>query len=306
MEQHYESFLLQVLKTFTSEEFLIDLTNHLIIFIFRFSLALIFFLIGRKIFKKSLSRYYTTNAFKSIDSSFRTFLSSIIDTGSIIILLIISLLIVGFQQSSLIAFLGSIGIGVGLALKDNLSNFVGGLIILIFKTYSVDDEVEIIGNYGLISSIDVFSTTITTFSGDIVSIPNGNVITNQVINYSKTPNRRMKIVVSVAYETDIDLVFEVLNNLIKDNKSVLKNPSPFINVEKYNNSSIDIALKVWTKNEVYWDTYFTLLKNLKPSLDAVNISIPFPQMDIHIKEQNFYKKESWDYLSFFNNNIFYT
>ncbi|MGL5544307.1 MAG: mechanosensitive ion channel family protein, partial [Cetobacterium sp.] len=228
----------------------------------------------------------------SIDSSFRTFLSSIIDTGSIIILLIISLLIVGFQQSSLIAFLGSIGIGVGLALKDNLSNFVGGLIILIFKTYSVDDEVEIIGNYGLISSIDVFSTTITTFSGDIVSIPNGNVITNQVINYSKTPNRRMKIVVSVAYETDIDLVFEVLNNLIKDNKSVLKNPSPFINVEKYNNSSIDIALKVWTKNEVYWDTYFTLLKNLKPSLDAVNISIPFPQMDIHIKEQNFYKKES--------------
>ncbi|MGL4653043.1 MAG: mechanosensitive ion channel family protein [Cetobacterium sp.] len=292
MEQHYESFLLQVLKTFTSEEFLIDLTNHLIIFIFRFSLALIFFLIGRKIFKKSLSRYYTTNAFKSIDSSFRTFLSSIIDTGSIIILLIISLLIVGFQQSSLIAFLGSIGIGVGLALKDNLSNFVGGLIILIFKTYSVDDEVEIIGNYGLISSIDVFSTTITTFSGDIVSIPNGNVITNQVINYSKTPNRRMKIVVSVAYETDIDLVFEVLNNLIKDNKSVLKNPSPFINVEKYNNSSIDIALKVWTKNEVYWDTYFTLLKNLKPSLDAVNISIPFPQMDIHIKEQNFYKKES--------------
>lgn len=292
MEQHYEGFLLQVLKTFTSEEFLINLTNSLIIFVFRFSLALIFFLIGRKIFKKSLSKYYTTNAFKSIDSSFRTFLSSIIDTGSIIVLLIISLLIIGFQQSSLIAFLGSIGIGVGLALKDNLSNFVGGLIILIFKTYSVDDEVEIIGNYGLISSIDVFSTTITTFSGDIVSIPNGNVITNQVINYSKTPNRRMKIIVSVAYESNIDLVFEVLNNLIKDNKNILKNPAPFINIEKYNNSSIDIALKVWTKNQTYWDTYFDILKKLKPALDEVNISIPFPQMDLHIKDQNFYKKES--------------
>lgn len=294
MEQHYEGFLLQVFKTFTSEEFLINLTNNFIILLFRFSMALVFFLIGRKIFRKSLSKYYTTNAFKSIDSSFRTFLSSIIDTGSIIILLIISLLIVGFQQSSLIAFLGSIGIGVGLALKDNLSNFVGGLIILIFKTYSVDDEVEIIGNYGLISSIDVFSTTITTFSGDIVSIPNGNVITNQVINYSKTPNRRMKIIVSVAYESNIDLVFEVLNNLIKTNQNILKNPGPFINIEKYNNSSIDIALKVWTKNQTYWDTYFDILKKLKPALDEVNISIPFPQMDLHIKDQNFYKKESWD------------
>ena len=198
----------------------------------------------------------------------------------------------GFQHTSLIAFLGSIGIGVGLALKDNLSNFVGGLIILIFKTYSVDDEVEVIGNYGLISSIDVFSTTITTFSGDIVTIPNGNVINNQVINYSKTPNRRMKIVISVAYETNIDVVFEVLNNLIKNNKNILANPSPFINIEKYNSSSIDIALKVWTKNEVYWDTYFDILKNIKPTLDSVNITIPFPQMDIHIKQQNLYNKSS--------------
>ncbi|MGL5797086.1 MAG: mechanosensitive ion channel family protein [Cetobacterium sp.] len=292
MENHYEGFLFQVLNTFTSEQFLVDLTNGLIIFVFRFSIALVFFLIGRKILKKSLSKYYNTNSFKSIDSSFKTFLSSIIDTGSIIVLLIVSLLIIGFQQSSLIAFLGSIGIGVGLALKDNLSNFVGGLIILIFKTYSVDDEVEIIGNYGLISSIDVFSTTITTFSGDLVSIPNGNVITNQVINYSKTPNRRMKIIVSVAYETDLDLVFEILNTLIRENKNALKNPAPFINIETYNSSSIDIALKVWTKNSLYWDTYFEILKNLKPALDSVNISIPFPQMDLHIKHQNFYKKEN--------------
>ncbi|MGL4210768.1 MAG: mechanosensitive ion channel family protein, partial [Cetobacterium somerae] len=198
MEEHYKGFLAQVMYTFTNEEFLVNLTNSLIIFLFRFAIALLFFIIGRKIFKSFLSKYYQTHAFKAIDSSFRTFLSSIIDTGSIVILLIISLLIMGFQHTSLIAFLGSIGIGVGLALKDNLSNFVGGLIILIFKTYSVDDEVEVIGNYGLISSIDVFSTTITTFSGDIVTIPNGNVINNQVINYSKTPNRRMKIVISVA------------------------------------------------------------------------------------------------------------
>ncbi|MDX8335347.1 mechanosensitive ion channel family protein [Candidatus Cetobacterium colombiensis] len=292
MEKHYNGFITQVIDTFTNEEFLVNLTNSLIVFIFRFALALIFFLIGRRILKNFLTKYYKTHSFKSIDSSFRTFLSSIIDTGSIVVLLIISLLIMGFQHTSLIAFLGSIGIGVGLALKDNLSNFVGGLIILIFKTYSVDDEVEIIGNYGIISSIDVFSTAITTFSGDIVTIPNGNVINNQIINYSKTPNRRMKIVISVAYETDIDLVFDVLNGLIKNNENILKDPEPFINVEKYNSSSIDIALKVWAKNEVYWGTYFDILKNIKPALDSVNITIPFPQMDVHIKNHNLYKKSS--------------
>jgi small conductance mechanosensitive channel len=83
-----------------------------------------------------------------------------------------------------------------------------------------------------------------------------------------------------------------LDNLIKENKKVLKNPSPFIKFETYNSSSIDIALKVWTKNSTYWDTYFEILKNIKPALDSVNITIPFPQMDLHIKHQNLYKKES--------------
>ena len=102
----------------------------------------------------------------------------------------------------------------------------------------------------------------------------------------------MKIVISVSYETNIDQVFQVLNDLIKSNKNVLKNPGPFINIEKYGSSSIDVALKVWTKNEVYWDTYFDILKNIKPSLDSVNITIPFPQMDIHIKHQNLYNNKS--------------
>lgn len=285
MEAHYNTFLSQVLQTFTNEEFLLDLTNRFIIFIFRFAFALIFFLISKKILQKFLNGYYQTHYFKSIDSSFKTFLSSIIDTGSIIFLLIMSLLIVGFNQTSLIAFLGSIGIGVGLALKDNLANFVGGLIVLIFKTYSVDDEVEINTFYGIVSSIDVFSTTIITFSGDLVTIPNGNVVTTQVINYSKTPTRRMKIVISVSYKSDIDLAFKVLNEMIEKNKNILKNPSPFINIDQYNNSSIDIAIKVWTKNTVYWDTYFELMKEVKKTLDSANISIPFPQMDIHIKEK---------------------
>ncbi|MBC2851759.1 mechanosensitive ion channel [Cetobacterium sp. 8H] len=285
MEAEYKTFLSQILYTYTNEEFLLNLTNRLIIFFFRFSFALIFFFIGRKILRNFLQKYYQTQYFKSIDSSFKTFLSSIIDTGTIIILLIASLLIIGFNHTSLIAFLGSVGIGVGLALKDNLANFVGGLIILIFKTYSVDDEVEINTSYGIVSSIDVFSTTIMTFSGDLVTIPNGNVVTSQIINYSKTPTRRMKIIVSISYDSDIDLAFKVLNDMIKKNKNILNNPAPFLNIDKYNNSSIDIAIKVWTKNIVYWDTYFELMKEVKTTLDSVNITIPYPQMDIHIKEK---------------------
>lgn len=292
MEDYYKGFLSQVIYSFTNKKFLLSLTNSFIVFLFKFALALLFFIIGKKFLKKFLSRYYQSYAFKKIDSSFRTFLSSIIEASSTIILLVISLLIIGFQHTSLIAFIGSIGLGIGLALKDNLSNFVGGLIILIFKTYSVDDEVEVIGNYGLITSIDIFSTSITTFNGDVITIPNGNVINNQIINYSKTPNRRMKIVISVTYETDIDLVFQALNDLMKNNKNILQSPAPFINIEKYSNGYIDIALKAWTKNEAYWSTYFDVLKNIKPSLESVNIIIPFPQMDIHIKNQNLHNKSS--------------
>nr|WP_307775655.1 mechanosensitive ion channel family protein [uncultured Cetobacterium sp.] len=284
MTTESSTFLQHVWENMTNEKFLVDFTVEVLLFFVRVGLALVFFIVAKKFLKKFLVKYYESSYFKSIDSSFRTFLSSIIDTGIIIFLIIVSLLIIGFQQTSLVAFLGTVGIGVGLSLKDNLSNFVGGLIILIFKTYSVGDEVQVNNAYGNIYSIDVFSTTIIGFNNELITIPNGNIITSQVINYSKIPTRRIKIIVSVDYSTDLDLAQKLLLDMVHENPNILSYPKPYTNIDAYADSSINIAVKAWTKVDVYWGVYYDLMSKVKPTLDKENISIPFPQMDIKLKK----------------------
>lgn len=289
MELEKGGFLLNVWRSMINEEYLIKVTVDLIVFFIRINIAIIFLLIARKIMKNFLQKYYESKHFQTIDKSVRTFLSSIIDTGTLTILIIISLLIVGFKETSLVAFLGTVGLGVGLALKDNLSNFVGGVIILIFKTYAVGDEVKI-GDYeGTIHSIDVFSTNILGFDNAIITIPNGNIITTSVTNYSRTPIRRAKITASVEYGCDLELARKVLLELAKSTPNVLEHPNPSVIVESYGDSSINLAVRAWCKNEYYWDVYFYLLNNLKHTLDAANISIPFPQLDVHFNNEDIKK-----------------
>lgn len=283
MQTNYESIFYKILNIFTNETFLATFLSDIISFIFKLILGILFFFLGHKLLKKILNKYYNTPHFNSINLSLKTFLSSIINTGSILFLISLTLIIMGFNHASLIALLGSIGIGVGLALKDNLSNFVGGLIILVFKTYSVGDEVNINSNLGIVSSIDMFSTSIRSFDGDIVTIPNANVVNDQVINYSKTPTRRIKIIVSVPLDTDVDYAFEVLKKLLEKNENILKNPPPFINIDRYTPFSIQIAIKGWTTNSNYWSTYFDIQKKIKSHLDSFNISMPQPKLDINLK-----------------------
>lgn len=286
-------FLTDVWRKVVSEQHLIKITVDLIIFFIRINLAILFFLLTKRIIKKVLEKYYNSKHFKSIDKSVRTFLSSIIDTGILIILIVICLLIVGVKEGSLVAFLGTIGLGIGLALKDNLSNFVGGVIILIFKTHSVGDEVKIGDNVGVIHSIDVFSTNILCFDNTIVTIPNGSIVTSAVINYSKTPIRRVKIIASVDYNCDLELAKKVLLEFARNTPNALSYPEPKISVESYGDSSINLGIKVWGKNEDYWGMYHYLLDNLKKTLDGVDISIPFPQLDVHVNNvQEIREKEN--------------
>ncbi|MGL5583802.1 MAG: mechanosensitive ion channel family protein, partial [Cetobacterium sp.] len=186
------------------------------------------------------------------------------------------------KESSLLAFFGTLGIGVGLALKDNLSNFAGGIIVLVFKTYKVGDEVNISGEMGYVHDIDIFSTTVRTHNNDLVIVPNGSIVSNKVINYTKTPIRRLKFIVGVSYDADLDIARETLEKLLRDNPLVLTDPPVYSHVDAYADSSINIALKGWATNEHYWTVYKETLNGIKGALDRENISIPFPQMDVHL------------------------
>lgn len=277
-------FINEVFSKLADKKILVNFTVELIFFILKLAFCIFIYYVAIKVLKKLTPLF---NIKKKddlvVDKSLKSFIKSILNVGVHALLITICLLIMGVKESSLLAFFGTLGIGVGLALKDNLSNFAGGIIILLFKTYKVGDEVNISDEMGYIDDIDIFSTTIKTHNNDLVMIPNGMIISNKVINYTKTPIRRLKFIIGVAYDADIDVARKALEDLLRENPLVLKEPAVYSHVDSYGDSSINIALKGWTSNENYWTVYKETMNGIKKALDNVNVEIPFPQMDISIK-----------------------
>ncbi|MCJ8343822.1 MAG: mechanosensitive ion channel [Cetobacterium sp.] len=273
-------------EIFTNDIFA-DLIIKFIYFLFRVLGALLIFYFGKKILKQIFGVYRNTKYYNNLESSLKSFLNSIVNNGIIIMLIIFVLLILGVKQSSLITFIGTLGLGIGLALKDNLTNLAGGIIILTFETYKVGDEVEIDSNWGYVDKIDIFSTTIRNFDMDLIVIPNGKIISNQIINHSTTPIRRMKFEIGIGYSDNIELARKNLEALLRSQEKILADPPVTSNVSSYGDSSINIVVKGWAKNEDYWTIYLDILNKLKSSLDKDNISIPFPQLDVHFVEKKF-------------------
>lgn len=279
------NFFNEVFKQLTDKSHLVDITATWIFFIFKVMACLIIYYIAVKFMKKILPILDKATTRKNVNKSLGSFVRSIINVGLHALLITICLLILGVKESSLFAFFGTLGIGVGLALKDNLSNLASGIIILIFKSYKVGDEVKIASEIGYIHEIDIFFTSIRTHNGDIVMVPNGMVVSNKLINYNKTPTRRLKIIIGVDYNCDLNVARKALEDILNNNPLVLKDPKPYTHVDNYADSSINIALKGWVPNEHYWTVYKQTLNEIKGSLDGVNVNIPFPQLDLHVKEK---------------------
>ncbi len=283
--ENSDTFLKEVIKRLGEKNIFVNFTVELIFFIAKVIVCLILYYVAAKFIKK-LTPFLKPKKMedKIVDQSLRSFIRSILNVGIHASLITLCLLILGVKESSLLAFFGTLGIGVGLALKDNLSNLAAGIIILIFKTYKVGDEVNLNDEAGYIYDIDIFSTTIRTHDNDLVIIPNGIIVSNKIINYTKTPTRRLKFIIGVSYDADIQLARKVLEELLRENPLVLKNPEVYSHVDSYGDSSINIALKGWVNNDDYWTVYKETLNGIKGALDKVSIEIPFPQMDVNIKK----------------------
>lgn len=280
-----EKFLNEVVLKLADKNIFVNFTVELIFFALKLVFCIFLYYIVIKTIKKITPLFSLKKKKEEIvvDKSLKSFIRSILNVGLNALLITICLLIMGVKESSLLAFFGTMGIGVGLALKDNLSNFAGGIIILIFKVYKVGDEVNIDEEEGYIYDIDIFSTTLRAHNNDLIVIPNGIIISNKIINYTKTPTRRLKFIIGIAYDADIDVARKALEEMLRSNPLVLKDPDVYSHVESYGDSSINIALKGWTTNDHYWTVYKQTLNNIKKALDGVNVEIPFPQMDLSIK-----------------------
>ncbi|MDT9587530.1 MAG: small-conductance mechanosensitive channel MscS [Candidatus Arsenophonus melophagi] len=219
---------------------------------------------------------------RGIDKTVRDFLSAIVRYSIIACTLIPVLSRLGIQTTSIIAVLGAAGLAIGLALQGSLSNFAAGVLLVIFRPLRAGEHVILGSAAGTVEHVHIFSTSLRTADDRIITIPNSKVMNDNIINTSREPNRRTQIMVSVAYNTDIDRVKKVLGDVIEKDNRIHHNKGITIRLHEMAPSSLNFIVRVWTTNSDAWNVYWDLMENFKKQLDAHNIGIPFPQMDIHL------------------------
>ncbi len=223
---------------------------------------------------------------RKVDKTISSFISSLAFSALWVFVILAALSQLGIQTTSFMAIIGAAGLAIGLALQGSLSNFSSGFLIILFRPFKVGDYVKAGGVSGSISKISIFTTDFTTPDNKKIIVPNSQIMNGTITNYSAEKTRRVDLKFGVGYDADIQKVKEILNLVISEHKLVLKDPEPFVRVGELADSSINFVVRVWTKTENYWGVFFDLTEQVKNEFDKNGISIPFPQMDVHlIKEE---------------------
>lgn len=188
----------------------------------------------------------------------------------------------GIETTSFAAIIAAAGLAIGLALQGSLSNFAGGVIIMIFKPFKIGDLIEAQGEIGAVKEIEIFTTRLIGLSNKEIIIPNGILSNGNIVNYTSLGTRRVDLVFGVSYDADIKKTKEVLSSILTSHKLILKDPSPTVNVMELADSSVNFAVRPWCKTEDYWTVYFDVTEEAKAQLDAAGIEIPYPHVvEIH-------------------------
>jgi small conductance mechanosensitive channel len=189
----------------------------------------------------------------------------------------------GVETTSFAAILAAAGLAIGLALQGSLSNFAGGVLIMIFKPYKMGDFIEAQGEMGTVKKIEIFTTKLNSPDNKEIIIPNGTISNGNITNYSTESTRRVDITMGVSYDADIKQTKDLLMKILTDHPKVLKDPEPSIFLGELADSSVNYKVRPWVQAEDYWDVYFEVMETCKIELDKAGIEIPYPQMDIHKK-----------------------
>jgi small conductance mechanosensitive channel len=239
-----------------------------------------FYLIG--FFTRSLKKLMKK---REVDPTLVPFLSNIFSITLKIMLLISVASMVGIETTSFVAVIGAAGLAVGLALQGSLSNFAGGVLIILFRPYRVGDFIEAQGQGGTVHAIQILYTVLKSPDNKTIVIPNSSVMGGTITNYSIEDNRRLDLVFGVSYSDDIKKVKDLLTQMAMDDERVIKDPAPFIAIKEMADSSVNFLFRVWVKKEDYWPMTFDMQELVKTTFDKEGISIPFPQRDVHLFQQ---------------------
>jgi small conductance mechanosensitive channel len=247
-------------------------------------LAIIVLFVGMSVIKGMLKVMDAALTRAKVEPTLSSFLHSITSVVLKTVLIIIFASMIGVETASLIAMLGAAGLAIGLALQGSLANFAGGVLILLFKPFKAGDVIEAQGYVGRVREIQIFNTILTTMDNQKVVIPNGMLSNGCVKNLFSESTRRVDLTFGISYKDDILKAKGILDGLAKEDERVLKSPGHEIYVSAHAESSVNILMRVWVNSDNYWPVHFAMIEKVKIAFDKENVTIPFPQRDVHIHQ----------------------
>lgn len=246
--------------------------------------AIVVLIIGlwiTNIISKSIGKVFEK---RKIDPTLTPFLKGLINTLLKALVIISAMGMIGIQMTSFIAILGAAGLAVGLALSGTLQNFAGGVILLIFKPFKAGDFVETQGYKGVIKEISIFTTIMNSVDKKLIIIPNGPLSTSSLINYSAEPERRVDWTFGIAYGNDMENFKKAINDFIKEDDRILKDPAHFIGLSELGDSSVNFTVRAWVNSADYWGVFFDMNEKVYKRFGDYKLNIPFPQVDVHVQK----------------------
>lgn len=250
-------------------------------------IAIIIFMIGRVIIKWIRKSIRYSFQVKETDAGIATFVDSMVKFGLYILLIIIIAGNLGIELSSVTVLFASAGVGVSLALQDFITNFAGGIMILLLRPFTVGDYIieDTNKNEGTVKEIKIFYTKLMTIENKVIVIPNGKLMNNSLTNVTERDERRLDLKVGISYESDLKKAKEILEKLLLSHKDILTNEDWKVFVDSLADSSVVLGIRAYVKMEKYWDTRWELLEQIKLTFDEEGIEIPYNQLTVHMQEK---------------------
>ena len=265
-------------------ELLNNMLQETVWVLIKIAIAFAIYCVGRLLMRwilRIMDRAFTRH---DVEVSLRSFLRSIVKVLMLIMIFLAIVQTLGVNTSSFLAIFASAGLAIGMALSGTLQNFAGGVVLLLLRPYRVGDYIEAMGQSGTVESIGLFSTCLKTPDLQTIYVPNGSISTSIIGNYSQSETRRVDWLLSISYGDDVDVARREILAILNSDERVLKEPKAVVYVKTLNSSSVDLSIRAWTQNDNYWALHYDMNERLYKELPSKGINFPFPQMDIHVKQ----------------------
>lgn len=261
-----------------------QIMDWITVFGMKLVVALVIFIVGRWVTKLLTNFTRKLMEKRNVDATLISFVSNLVYFLILTFVIIAALGQLGIQTASFVAILGAAGLAIGFALQGSLSNFAAGVLLILFRPFKAGDFIEGGGSMGVVESIQIFTTVLNTPDNKVVIIPNSKMMGDNITNFSAKNQRRVDMVFGIGYGDDIQKAKKVIDDVLAKDERILKDPAPTVGLAELADSSVNFVVRPWVKTADYWPVLFDITERMKEAFDANNISIPFPQRDVHLYE----------------------